>query len=109
MPRYQLLGTAAIHLSQPAMFIDSLTLWRMQEDHLKRSLPVILLTVVGMSKKLHQLSIIFSMVQEYNFRKRMEHAMKRTVVDGKTISVVDPRQYAKRFRTSMTETFVSKT
>ena len=37
----------------------------------------------------------------------MEHAMKRTVVDGKTISVVDPRQYAKRFRRSMKETFVS--
>ncbi|KAK9837682.1 hypothetical protein WJX74_002866 [Apatococcus lobatus] len=52
---------------------------------------------------------IIDFLQEYNFRKRMEHAMKRTVVDGKTISVVDPRQYAKRFRRSMKDTFVCKT
>ncbi|KAK9868987.1 hypothetical protein WJX84_003964 [Apatococcus fuscideae] len=50
---------------------------------------------------------IIDFLQEYTLRKRMEHAMKRTVVDGKTISVVDPHQYAKRFKRSMRETFVS--
>lgn len=47
-------------------------------------------------------------MQEYRTKKKLEHAMKAAVFGGKTISVVDPHRYAKRFRRFMEEVFVRK-
>lgn len=46
--------------------------------------------------------------QEYRTKKKMEHVVKAAVFGGKTISVVDPHRYAKRFRGFMEELFVRK-
>ena len=51
---------------------------------------------------------IIDFLQEYRMKKRMEHMMKATVFGGKTISVVDPHRYAKRFRGFMEDVFVRK-
>lgn len=48
------------------------------------------------------------LLQEYRMKKRMEHVMKATVFGGKTISVVEPHRYAKRFRGFMETLFVRK-
>ena len=45
-------------------------------------------------------------VQEYGMRKRLEHILKSTVLDGETISVTDPRTYCTRFRKYMRDVFV---
>lgn len=47
-------------------------------------------------------------LQEYRTKKKMEHVMKAAVFGGKTISVVDPHRYAKRFRRFMEGLFVRK-
>ena len=47
-------------------------------------------------------------MQEYRTKKKLEHAMKAAVFGGKTISVVDPHRYAKRFRHFMEGIFVRK-
>ena len=47
-------------------------------------------------------------MQEYRTKKKMEHVMKAAVFGGKTISVVDPHRYAKRFRHFMQGLFVRK-
>lgn len=47
-------------------------------------------------------------MQEYRTKKKMEHVMKAAVFGGKTISVVDPHRYAKRFRRFMEGLFVRK-
>ena len=41
-------------------------------------------------------------------RKRMEHAMKATVFNGKAISVTDPHSYRVRFLQAMNSLFVCK-
>lgn len=46
--------------------------------------------------------------QEYRTKKKMEHVVKAAVFGGKTISVVDPHRYAKRFKGFMEELFVRK-
>lgn len=51
---------------------------------------------------------IIDFLQEYRMKKRMEHVMKATVFGGKTISVVDPHRYAKRFKGFMQNVFVRK-
>ena len=47
-------------------------------------------------------------MQEYRTKKKMEHVVKAAVFGGKTISVVDPHRYAKRFLGFMEELFVKK-
>lgn len=47
-------------------------------------------------------------MQEYRTKKKMEHVMKAAVFGGKTISVVDPHRYAKRFRRFMEGLFIRK-
>lgn len=47
-------------------------------------------------------------MQEYRTKKKLEHAMKAAVFGGKTISVVDPHRYAKRFKNFMEGVFVRK-
>lgn len=47
-------------------------------------------------------------LQEYRTKKRMEHVVKAAVFGGKTISVVDPHRYAKRFRKFMEQLFIRK-
>eukprot|EP00891_Asterochloris_glomerata_P007971 jgi/Astpho2/7971/Aster-06568 len=51
---------------------------------------------------------IIDFLQEYSMRKRMEHAMKATVFNGKAISVVDPHSYRVRFLHAMNSLFVRK-
>ncbi|KAL0047732.1 hypothetical protein WJX82_010619 [Trebouxia sp. C0006] len=51
---------------------------------------------------------IIDFLQEYRTKKKMEHVVKAAVFGGKTISVVDPHRYAKRFRGFMEELFVRK-
>ena len=48
------------------------------------------------------------LLQEYRTKKKMEHIMKAAVFGGKTISVVDPHRYAKRFQRFMEGLFVRK-
>ena len=48
------------------------------------------------------------LLQEYSMRKRLEHAMKATVFNGKAISVVDPHSYRVRFLHAMNSLFVRK-
>ena len=50
----------------------------------------------------------FVSVQEYRTKKKMEHVMKAAVFGRKTISVVDPHRYAKRFRGFLEQVFVKK-
>lgn len=45
-------------------------------------------------------------MQEYNMSKRIEHGFKSIVSDGKAISAVDPRQYARRFQDFLKKVFV---
>ena len=47
-------------------------------------------------------------MQEYTVRKKLEHVMKASVFDGRTISVVDPHTYAQRFKMFMQGIFVKK-
>lgn len=37
-------------------------------------------------------------MQDYNLRKRSEHLFKSMMLDGKAISVTDPKSYSQRFR-----------
>ncbi|KAL4451482.1 hypothetical protein ABPG75_007144 [Micractinium tetrahymenae] len=48
---------------------------------------------------------IIDFLQEYNMRKMLEHGLKAVVQDGKAISVVEPRTYAKRFLRFMDRVF----
>ena len=47
-------------------------------------------------------------MQQYNLRKKGEHAFKSLVMSSKTISVVDPESYAKRFCKSANDLFVAR-
>lgn len=49
-----------------------------------------------------------SAVQQYNLRKKGEHAFKSLVMNSKTISVVDPESYAERFCKSARDLFVAR-
>lgn len=40
---------------------------------------------------------IIDVLQEYNIKKKLEHAYKAIKIDPDTISVVEPKLYAKRF------------
>lgn len=40
---------------------------------------------------------IIDILQEYNLRKKLEHAYKSIQFDPETISVVEPKLYAQRF------------
>lgn len=40
---------------------------------------------------------IIDILQQYNMRKKIEHAYKSLQFDPTTISVVDPKMYAERF------------
>lgn len=48
---------------------------------------------------------IIDFLQEYNMRKKLEHSIKAVVQDGKAISVVEPRSYARRFLKFMDKVF----
>lgn len=37
-------------------------------------------------------------LQDYNLRKRSEHILKSMMLDGRAISVTDPKSYSQRFR-----------
>lgn len=41
---------------------------------------------------------IIDILQDYDITKKLEHAYKSMQYDPTSISAVDPRQYAKRFR-----------
>lgn len=41
---------------------------------------------------------IIDILQDYDISKRLEHAYKSIQFDPTSISVVDPRQYSRRFR-----------
>ena len=47
-------------------------------------------------------------MQQYNLRKKGEHAFKSLVMNSKTISVVDPESYAERFCKSARELFIAR-
>ncbi len=47
-------------------------------------------------------------MQQYNLRKKGEHAFKSLVMNSKTISVVDPESYAERFCKSAQDLFVAR-
>lgn len=40
---------------------------------------------------------IIDILQDYNLRKKMEHASKSVLIDSVSISVVEPKLYARRF------------
>ena len=47
-------------------------------------------------------------MQQYNLRKKGEHAFKSLVMNSKTISVVDPESYAERFCKSARDLFIAR-
>eukprot|EP00884_Botryococcus_braunii_P012486 jgi/Botrbrau1/21238/Bobra.39_2s0036.1 len=49
---------------------------------------------------------IIDILQEYNMSKRIEHGFKSIINDGKAISAVDPRQYARRFQDFLKKVFL---
>lgn len=51
---------------------------------------------------------IIDFLQEYNFRKMLEHNFKAVVQDGQAISVVEPRAYSRRFLNFMSGVFISE-
>lgn len=48
---------------------------------------------------------IIDILQEYNTKKKLEHAYKKLHFDPMTISVVEPKLYAKRFINFMQRVF----
>eukprot|EP00475_Leptophrys_vorax_P005705 TRINITY_DN13442_c0_g3_i1.p2 TRINITY_DN13442_c0_g3~~TRINITY_DN13442_c0_g3_i1.p2 ORF type:complete len:104 (+),score=12.53 TRINITY_DN13442_c0_g3_i1:39-314(+) len=48
---------------------------------------------------------IIDILQEYNTRKKAEHACKRLRYDGHSISAVNPVRYASRFNAFVDKTF----
>lgn len=48
---------------------------------------------------------IIDILQEYNVKKKLEHAYKSLHFDPMTISVVEPKLYAKRFINFMQKVF----
>ncbi|KAK9815589.1 hypothetical protein WJX72_006406 [[Myrmecia] bisecta] len=51
---------------------------------------------------------IIDFLQEYSVRKKLEHFMKASLLDGRAISVVDPKTYSRRFQAFMHEVFLRK-
>jgi len=51
---------------------------------------------------------IIDFLQKYNLRKRVEHGVKSVVQDGRAISVVEPKAYAKRFLSFLNTIFLKK-
>ena len=49
-----------------------------------------------------------NVVQDYNLRKRSEHLLKSMMLDGRAISVTDPKSYSQRFRNFLGALFCSK-
>ena len=47
--------------------------------------------------------------QQYNLRKKTEHALKSLVMSSSTISVASPTAYAERFCKAAQELFVART
>jgi hypothetical protein len=47
-------------------------------------------------------------LQQYNLRKKSEHALKSMMMDSRLISVADPRNYADRFCRFMSDLFVAR-
>ena len=45
-------------------------------------------------------------MQDYNISKRFEHGFKSLLIDGSTISAVDPRLYSRRFQDFLKRVFV---
>ena len=48
------------------------------------------------------------LLQQYNLRKKSEHAFKSLVLNSKLISVMDPESYAERFCKSAQDLFVAR-
>ena len=48
------------------------------------------------------------LLQQYNLRKKSEHAFKSLVLNSKLISVMDPDSYAERFCKSARDLFVAR-
>ena len=48
------------------------------------------------------------LLQQYNLRKKSEHAFKSLVLKSKLISVMDPDSYAERFCKSARDLFVAR-
>lgn len=52
---------------------------------------------------------IIDILQDYDISKKLEHAYKSFQYDATSISAVDPKQYAKRFRDFIFRIFVEDT
>ena len=48
------------------------------------------------------------LLQQYNLRKKSEHAFKSLVLNSKLISVMDPESYAERFCKSARDLFAAR-
>ncbi|GMH21827.1 hypothetical protein Nepgr_023670 [Nepenthes gracilis] len=63
----------------------------------------------GGSGEIYEVVLYFGIIdilQDYDLSKKLEHVYKSLQVDSTSISVVDPKQYSKRFRDFVGRTFV---
>lgn len=49
---------------------------------------------------------IIDILQDYDITKKLEHVYKAIQYDGSSISAVDPKQYARRFRDFIFKAFI---